>query len=135
MDELFGLLVLGAIVVCVVLLAMSSRRKQEAAAARALEEIRPYQQAYAKALASADPQIIMKTGSGLVEATRYWQPWKIASVTEEVYKDALKLLKEHPEAKPYVLATGRSAYAVKRPEGKPTIYDEQAIMNDISAHS
>lgn len=135
MEGGFGFLVLVVIVVLAVLLIMSSRQKQEAAASRAHEEMRPYHDAYAKALASADPQIIMKTGSGLVEAARYWQPWNVATVAEGVYNDALNLLKGNSAAKPYVLSIGRSAYAARRPEGKLTIYDEQAIMNDISAHS
>lgn len=135
MDSGCGLLLLLGVVVLVVVVILSYRQKQRIDASRAHNEIRPYQQAYAKALASTELQIIMKTGSGLVEATRYWQPWKTAAVTEEVYRDALNLLRGHPEAKPYVLSAGRSAYAAKRPDGTLTTYDEQAIMNDISAHS
>jgi hypothetical protein len=134
MDGGGGLLFFVAIVALVIFLKMNSD-KREAAASRAHEEMRPYHEAYAKALASADPQVIMKTGVGLVEAVRYWQPGSVATIAEGVYKDALTLLKGNPEAKPYVLSVGRSAYAARRPEGKLTIYDEQALMNDISAHS
>jgi len=135
MESGIGFLFLIAIVVLVVLLKMNSRQKEEGARSRAHDEMRPYHQAYANALASADMSIVIKTGNGLLEAARYWQPWDVASVTEGVYKDALNLLKEHPDAKPYALSIGRAAYAARRLDGKLTIYDEQAIMNDISAHS
>src|SRR5438128_1334806 len=110
MEDGIGLLFLIAIVVLVVFLKMSSRQKEADARSRAPEEMRPYHQAYAKALASADMSIVMKTGNGLLEAARYWQHWDVASVTEGVYKDALSLLKGHPDAKPYVLSMGRAAY-------------------------
>jgi chitodextrinase len=130
-----GFLLLIAVVALAIFLKMRSDQKQEDAVSQAHESVRPYRQAYDKALASADSQVIMKTGSGLVEATRYWLPGDVASVAERVYRDALNLLKAHPEARPYVLSIGRSAYGARRPNGMLTVYDEQAIMNDISAHS
>ncbi len=54
---------------------------------------------------------------------------------EAVYRKALAQLKRPPDTKSQVLELGRTAYAVRRPDGKLTVYDEQAIMNDIAAHS
>ncbi|AMV35635.1 hypothetical protein VN12_26320 [Pirellula sp. SH-Sr6A] len=34
-------------------------------------------------------------------------------------------------AKTFALNVGRASYSVGRPEGAPTVYDEQAILNDI----
>lgn len=54
---------------------------------------------------------------------------------EQEYRDVLSRLKSHSEAKPRALELGRIVYGMKRPDGKLTIYDEQAIQNDIQAHS
>lgn len=54
---------------------------------------------------------------------------------EEVYRVYLSQLKNHPKIKPDCLVAGRRAYGVLRQDGNPTVYDEQAIANDILAHS
>jgi hypothetical protein len=54
--------------------------------------------------------------------------------TQDLYNTALKILEKHPssqEAKVLVLDLGRLHYSVLRPNKTPTIYDEQAIQNDI----
>jgi hypothetical protein len=58
--------------------------------------------------------------------------------TEELYKIALKILEANPdrqEAKVIVLDLGRLHYSILRPNKVPTIYDEQAIQNDIIVRS
>lgn len=54
--------------------------------------------------------------------------------TQELYNISLKILEANPssqEAKVMVLEFGRMHYSILRPDKKPTIYDEQAIQNDI----
>ncbi|MEM8805041.1 MAG: hypothetical protein AAGF01_03220 [Cyanobacteria bacterium P01_G01_bin.38] len=56
----------------------------------------------------------------------------------EVYEEVLKLLELHPEElklRPFALKVGRWHYAKSRPDRKVTIYDEQAIQNDIQVRS
>jgi hypothetical protein len=45
----------------------------------------------------------------------------------------VELLKGAPRAKALALQLGRSSYSAERADRRPTIYDEQAINNDISA--
>ncbi len=50
------------------------------------------------------------------------------------YDTALGILALHPEElslKQYVLDVGRWYYSILRPDGRITVYDEQAIQNDI----
>jgi len=54
--------------------------------------------------------------------------------TQDLYNTSLKVLEANSssqEAKMLVLDLGRLHYSVLRPDKKPTIYDEQAIQNDI----
>lgn len=54
------------------------------------------------------------------------------------YESSLKILEANPnsqEAKVLVLDLGRLHYSILRPNKKPTIYDEQAIQNDILVRS
>lgn len=58
--------------------------------------------------------------------------------TEDLYKTSLKILEANSssqEAKTLVLDLGRLHYSILRPNKKPTIYDEQAIQNDIIVRS
>jgi hypothetical protein len=130
-----GLLLLVGIIAIAIFMGRHSSQKHEQARTRAIEEMRPYHEAFAKAVSVTDPQLVVKTGSGLVDAARYWQPGNVGSVAEVVYRDALNLLKSHPDIKPFALSVGRIAYGAKRPDRQVTVYDEQAIMNDIGAHS
>ena len=52
---------------------------------------------------------------------------------DQLYKDALRLVREDPDHRLYALEIGRRKYANVRQDGKPTIYDETAIQNDIEA--
>gem|GEM_PF-6810154 len=52
---------------------------------------------------------------------------------DQLYKDALRMVREDPDHKLYALAIGRRKYGNSRNDGKPTIYDETAIQNDIEA--
>lgn len=58
--------------------------------------------------------------------------------TQELYNTSLKILEANPssqEAKTLVLDLGRFHYSFLRLDKKPTIYDEQAIQNDIIVRS
>lgn len=58
--------------------------------------------------------------------------------SKEVYEAALEVLSQHPDQIPlkqYALKVGRWHYGIQRPGGKVTIYDEQAINNDIAVRS
>lgn len=60
------------------------------------------------------------------------------SETKELYETALNTLTDNPssqEAKRLVLDLGRLHYGRLRPDKKPTVYDEQAIQNDIIVRS
>jgi hypothetical protein len=52
---------------------------------------------------------------------------------DQLYKDALRLVREDPNQKLYALEIGRRKYAAKRQDHRPTIHDEAAIQNDIEA--
>jgi hypothetical protein len=57
-----------------------------------------------------------------------------SNLAQSFYNTALHILALHPEElslKQYVLNVGRWYYSILRPDGKITIYDEQAIQNDI----
>jgi hypothetical protein len=54
------------------------------------------------------------------------------------YTRALEIVAEYPESSParqFALEVGRWHYSRGREEGRPTIYDEQAIQNDIMVRS
>ena len=54
---------------------------------------------------------------------------------DKLYRLALRLLEERPDVsglKEFALSSGRASYSSKREDGAVTIYDEQAIQNDIS---
>ena len=58
--------------------------------------------------------------------------------SKEMYDAALEILSEHPEQLPlrqYALEVGRWHFTIQRPSRKITIYDEQAIQNDIAVRS
>lgn len=57
---------------------------------------------------------------------------------QELYEISLEILAKHPDQmslKSYVLKVGRLYYGKARPGGRVTIYDEQAIQNDITVRS
>ena len=58
--------------------------------------------------------------------------------SKEVYEAALEVLSQHPDQIPlkqYALEVGRWHHSIQRPDRKVTIYDEQAINNDIAVRS
>lgn len=55
-----------------------------------------------------------------------------------IYNDVLEILASNPDKihlKPLCLEIGRKHYSALRPDKRPTIYDEQAIQNDILVRS
>lgn len=58
--------------------------------------------------------------------------------SKDMYDASLEILSEHPEQlalKQYALEVGRWHFGIQRPGRKVTIYDEQAIQNDIAVRS
>jgi len=58
--------------------------------------------------------------------------------SQNFYNSALELIITHKgdaRIKVFALNMGRWYYSLQRPERKPTIYDEQAIQNDINARN
>lgn len=61
-----------------------------------------------------------------------------APETQVVYEAALEILANNPgnaTAKQFVLNVGRWHFGRNRPDKRPTVYDEQAIQNDILVRS
>jgi len=58
-------------------------------------------------------------------------------LANDAYQAALVLLENEaePSLRVFTLELGRLAYGVQRPEGVPTVYDENAINNDILART
>ncbi len=107
----------------------------ERAAQEAEEKFRPYPEAWSAARASDNVDALVRCGDFLIKAARLWQPHLVAPVAWEVYREILQLLRDNPGLKPFVLEVGRTAYSERRAGGVLTVYDEQAIQNDILAHS
>jgi hypothetical protein len=99
------------------------------------EKFRPYTEAWASARVSGNLNALVQCGDYLVKAARLWQPHLLEAVSWDVYQEILLRLKENPEFKPAALELGRVAYSTRRPREILTVYDEQAIQNDILAHS
>jgi hypothetical protein len=56
------------------------------------------------------------------------------ALLESAYELALQILRDHPDsvvARAFALKAGRASYSAMRPNNSPTMYDEQAIQNDI----
>ena len=103
--------------------------------ADAEEKFRPYPEAWAAARASNNLDAFIQCGDYLIKAARLWQPHLLGTVSWDVYQEILLRLKENPALKPLALEKGRVAYSARRPDRALTLYDEQAIQNDIIAHS
>jgi hypothetical protein len=101
----------------------------------AAEKYRPYPEAWATARASDNIDALVRCGDYLIKAARLWQSHLLVSVTWDVYEEILRRLKDNANLKPTALEMGRTAYSARRPGGILTVYDEQAIQNDILAHS
>jgi hypothetical protein len=114
--------------------ALKNAELTDAARREAEEKLRVYQDAWAAARAADNIDVLLKCGEYLVKATLRWQPHLMAPVAWDVYTELLRRLKTKPELKPAALEMGRTAYAARRPGGALTVYDEQAIQNDILAH-
>lgn len=106
----------------------------EQARREAEEKFRPYEEAWGRARTADSIDTFVRCGDYLVKAARNWQPHLVQSVAWDVYKEVLRRLKMSPELKPFALEIGRVAYATRRPDGALTLYDEQAIQNDIMVH-
>ena len=120
-----GVFVSGIVVVVIATIVMLKRHEARA---------EPLRNAYSSAKSSNEPDRIMRTARALLEEFRQSNPKSLAGVAEQIYSDALGLLGSAPQLKPFALEMGRVAYGSKREDKQPTVYDEQAIQNDIHAH-
>lgn len=94
----------------------------------------PYREYHERALAAEDPAMIVDAALKLAKAERLWLPFSSASTAAMLYRRSLPLLRGRPDLRPQVLELGRCAYGWPRSEGSPTVYDEQAIQNDMIAY-
>jgi hypothetical protein len=128
LDSCGILLIVAAIgLIVIVPIALKASAAQEAK----LGELR---EAYHRAKSAGEPSEIVAAARAMVHEVRQ-NNFKQAQIASEIYQDMLKLLRSHSELKPFALETGRLAYGLKRKDGVPTVYDEQAILNDINAHA
>ncbi|HET6883516.1 MAG TPA: hypothetical protein VFI31_25415 [Pirellulales bacterium] len=84
--------------------------------------------------AELDPLRLQTVVSQIVE----FKFMRFPQIGGEIYGSALDLLSNNPKspiAKQLVLDIGRWHYGKSRPDGRPTVYDEQAIQNDILVRS
>ncbi|MCA9220030.1 MAG: hypothetical protein KDA71_06860 [Planctomycetales bacterium] len=61
-----------------------------------------------------------------------------SAIAARVYSLALQCVEASrggSAARQFALSAGRLAYGLKRKRGRPTVYDEQAIANDIESHA
>lgn len=89
---------------------------------------------YSAAKATGDPRRIIPAARAILNEFSKSNRASLPRIAEELYHDALGLLGRNSELRPFALEMGRFAYGVKRPDRKPTVYDEQAITNDLQAH-
>jgi hypothetical protein len=135
-------MILVWVIVSIIVIIIQSQRNTvkrlaaaEAARLEAEEQIELYHKSWAAARSSENIDALVRCGEYVIKAAQLWQPNTVESVAWDVYKEILSRLKTRPELKPTALAIGRAAYAARRPGGALTIYDEQAIQNDILAHA
>ncbi len=88
---------------------------------------------YRAAKATAQPKTIKSAALDLLREVSTSSDY--GREVEEIYRDVLAMLKDHPSLKPFALELGRVAYGSKREDRLPTTYDEQAILNDINVHT
>ncbi|NEP63193.1 MAG: hypothetical protein F6K31_40850 [Symploca sp. SIO2G7] len=70
----------------------------------------------------------------LAYSSKMWS--KYAQYMLEQYETTKEQLRQNPEstqAREATLTAGRAYYSCMREEGAPTVYDEQAINNDMSS--
>lgn len=114
-------------------LAAYEKERQEYEA-RCAASMAPYREYHERALAAEDPAMILDAALKLSKAERLWVPLSSAATADLLYRQCLPLLRGRPELRPQVLELGRFAHGWQRPGGALTIYDEQAIQNDMIAH-
>jgi len=89
---------------------------------------------YSRAKSGGQADQVIDASRAMVQEARLNKA-KLAEVANQIYQDLLTMLRSDSRYKPLALEIGRLAYGSKRKDGLPTVYDEQAILNDISAHT
>jgi len=107
------------------------RIQAEEAEAEAQTNMPLYVTAWERAQARGDIPTLLLCGDRLVKAARRWEPVAMPAYADVVYRDFLGRLKTNPEIKTQTLEMGRIAYGSRRQDGLLTVYDEEAIRNDI----
>lgn len=90
------------------------------------EAIQKHEQSYLEAFEKKEIDKIIEIGTAFSKVADNER-------LEKLYKDALSLIKDNPNAKPYALVMGRAKYGKLRKDGAVTVYDESKINNDIMA--
>lgn len=133
MDPMVGLLCVGSfliVVVGLVYLVVGSMSRGLAAKRKAKCE-----QQQGHVLSLIDEMVADPTNAE-IRNKLVWVAQRFPDNAHSIYQFALNAVKEtkgDPDMKAFALSVGRASYGANRPGGNPTIYDEQAIQNDIAS--
>lgn len=98
-------------------------------------DLEPQWQAFRAALADAVPvDAVLRAAYDLLREAGRVAPLQAKGVTEQVYQDFLRHLRQRSDLAPGALWAGRQVYANRRLKGVLSVYDEQALLNDIIVH-
>lgn len=133
-DQTISVFAVLAIVIVLFLVVVYAKNKPSPPPAS--DTLTPLWNALTAALASgAEVNAVLRCCENLFSAARQWAPLETDRMIERAYREVLQHTTKRPELRPTALWLGRQAYASRRPKGVLTIYDEQAIQNDLMAHS
>lgn len=90
---------------------------------------------YLQAKLTGETAQVVAAARAVLDEARRGDRLRLPVEAAELYRDILGMLKARPEYKPFALEVGRLAYGSRRKDWSPTVYDEQAILNDINAYS
>jgi len=111
------------------------KRQQEDLERQRENVVREAADAYRIALLEAPAAEVDATVDSFLSALALCQsPEILVLAPEQAYRDCLALLARRPELLPLALRLGREAYGRRRLDRVLTIYDEQAIQNDLYAN-
>ena len=122
-----SIFLLVALVVFSIAFAMKAKARHRAR----VQELRVN---YTQAKSSNNPQEIIRGARAIIEEFRANNQSGLPATAEGIYNDILGLLKSQADLKPFALEMGRLSYGSRRQDKNLTVYDEQAILNDINAN-
>ncbi len=84
------------------------------------------------AIKSGDVSGMIQVGKELIKVAG-GAGYSAQNIAQQVYQKSLKLVEIDAKYKRFALEMGRLSYGLPRQDKLPTVYDEQAIKNDIEA--